>query len=540
MKEFFILKVLDLFKSIYENFGVNYKVMRLIVQSKLVMDGRRTNNNINVEEGKDKNYFLTSLLIYGMIGLFSAPIIIMNVDPVIKMSLYFGFFMIMVLSVFISDFSNVILDINDKDILSTKGVDDRTLNAAKITHVFIYISMLSLSIGLGALIASLRYGIMYFLLLLVSILFIDVLMIIITAFMYLLILRFFNGEKLKDIISIFQVGFILLFTIGYQVIIRAFNFIDISFTYSPKLWNIFMPPMWFGANFNILQDVGHEGILRIMSILSITVPIFALIIYIYLIPMFEYNLQKLNDNTYKNTKTKESLTFKLSKLICKNKEERVFFNFVYNILKKDRDFKTKIYPSLAIGALMPIIMIASMYDGEGLLNYIKYISSNPYYMFGYMSVLMSQTIITTLKFSNQYEGAWIYDVLPIKSRKNIYTGMFKAFIYKLIVPIFIMMSIVFIILFNVRVIPHLIIIFLATIVTCMLTFKFNDKQLPFTSEYKNTNSSENIITIFKSMFCVGILVIIHILINKSIIFTFIYLALLLLFIKISWNKVFNV
>lgn len=539
MKELFVLKILDLFKGIYENFGVNYKVMRLIVQSKLVMDSRRINNNINTEEYKEKNYFLSSLLVYGIIGLFSAPIIVMNVNPVIKMSLYFGFFMIMVLSIFISDFSNVILDINDKDILSTKGVDDRTLNAAKITHVFIYISLLSLSIGLGALIASLRYGIMYFLLLLASIFFIDLLMIIITAFMYLLILRFFNGEKLKDIISTFQVCFILLFTILYQVIIRAFNFIDITFTYTPKLWNILMPPMWFGSNFNILQNEGQEGIMRVMSILSITVPIFALIIYIYLIPMFEHNLQKLNDNTYKNTKSKESLTFRISKILCKNKEERAFFNFVYNILNKDRDFKTKIYPSLAIGALMPIIMIASMYDGEGVLHYIKKISSNSYYLFGYMSVLMSQTIITTLKFSNQYEGAWIYDVLPIKSRKNIYTGMFKAFIYKLIVPIFVIMSIVFVVLYNVVIITHLVVMFVATIVTCMLTFKFSDKHLPFTSEYKNTNSSENIITMFKSMFCVGILAIIHILVNENLIFTFIYLALLIMFVKLNWNKVFN-
>lgn len=540
MKEFFILKVLDLFKGIYENFGVNYKVMRLILQSKLVMDGRRGSNNLNIEENKDKNYFLNSLLVYGFIGIFTAPIIIMPVDPVIKMSLYFGFFMIMVLSVFISDFSNVILDINDKDILSTKGVEDRTLNAAKITHVFIYISLLSLAIGLGALIASFRYGIKYFLLLLVSIFLIDILMIIVTAFMYLLILKFFNGEKLKDIISVFQVGFMLLFTIGYQFIARAFSFVDMSITYTPKLWNILIPPIWFGANFNIMHGTGHEGILRAMSILSFTVPVFAIIIYIYLIPVFEYNLQKLSDNTYKDTKINESFTFKISKFICNNKEERAFFNFVYNVLNKDREFKTKIYPSLAIGALMPIIMIASTYDGNGISNYINEISTYPYYLFAYMTVLMSQVIVTTLKFSNQYEGAWIYDVLPIKNKKNIFTGMFKAFIYKLILPIFIIIGVLFIAIFKLKVIIHLIVMFASAIVTSMLTFKFNNKELPFTNEYKNTNGSENIVTMFKSMFCVGVLVIIHIFVNKSIIFTFVYLILLILFIRLSWNKIFDI
>ncbi|WP_052356794.1 hypothetical protein [Faecalimicrobium dakarense] len=60
MKEFFILKILDLFKGIYQKSGVNYKIMRLIVQSKLVMDGRRGQNvaGFNEDTTKDKNYFL--------------------------------------------------------------------------------------------------------------------------------------------------------------------------------------------------------------------------------------------------------------------------------------------------------------------------------------------------------------------------------------------------------------------------------------------------------------------------------------------------
>ena len=301
MKEFFALKVLDLFKGAYKKCGVDYDLMRLIVKSKLLMDSRRISNMTNTQEKESKkknegNNFYVSLIVYFILGIFTAPIILMDVEPIIKMSSYLGFFMIIMLTIFISDFSTVILDINDKDILCTKGVDLKTLNVAKVTHIFIYISMLSLSVSFVALVLSLKYGILFFVLFLFSIFLIDVLLIIVTAIMYLIILKLFKGEKLKDIINTFQIVFILIFTFGYQLIGRAFNFVDFNYVYNPKIWNIFILPMWFGSNFNIIEGFNNSWILVVLSILSIIVPIISIIVYIKLIPIFEVIVIKVIDN----------------------------------------------------------------------------------------------------------------------------------------------------------------------------------------------------------------------------------------------------
>lgn len=541
MKDFYILKILDLFKGIYKGLGINYEIMRLIVQSKLIMDGRRGQNILNQEEEvKDKNSFYMSLIIYAVVGVISAPIILMDTNPIIKMSLYFSFFMVLILSVFISDFSSVILDINDKDIIVTKGVDLKTLNAAKFTHIFIYISQLSLAICITAVIAGLRYGPKFIILFLLSIILIDILMIIITALMYFVILKIFSGEKLKDMINAFQILFLLVFIVGYQFVGRAFTFVDFNFVYKPSVWHVLMPPMWFASNFNIINGTNVDSLIKVMSGLSIVIPIISIIAYIKLIPVFENNLQKLSDNTYKNKRTKETISQKMSKIICKNKEERTFFNFVYDVLSKDREFKTKIYPSLAMGVFMPFIMLVSFYDGNGIVPFLESLRGSKNYFMGYLCVLMSQSIITTLKFSAQYEAAWIYDVLPIKEKSNVYKGMFKASIYKLILPIFIIMSIGFIMLFGINVTPHLFVMFASVIITSMVTFKLNDKIMPFSKEYKNTNSSDNIITMFKSMFIVGIVVGVHFLVSKSMLMTLIYFIALILFIKLSWNKIFKI
>lgn len=543
MKNFLALRILDLFRGIYTKLGVDYNIMRLIIQAKLTLDCRRVPTmSEGPIEGKEKNYFYSSLIVYAILGVIFLPIILMNIDSRIKMSVYFSCFMILLLTVLISDFSSVILDVNDKDIIGIIGVEPKTLNAAKTTHIFIYIFMLSLSISGFSLIASLRFGIQYFLLLVLSIVLIDILMIIITAIMYLIILKLFKGEKLKDMLNIFQICFLLLFTIGYQFIARSFDFMHTDIAYNQSWWNILFIPMWFSSNFSLLDGKPIDSIGIVLSILSIVVPIVSLVIYKKLVPVFEKNLQKLNDNTYKSKSKKEKLSIKVSKLICREKEERAIFNFVYNILDKDRDFKTKVYPSLALGAFMPIIMIFTSYDNSGIINYLMEIRKSYLFLSGYLGIVIMQNIITMVQYSSEFEGAWIYEVLPIKNIRNIYTGMFKSSIYKLYFPSFILLSIVFIVIFKLEVIKHLVVLFLSGILVSMVSFKLNEKHLPFSKPYNVGTSSKNIIVVFKSMITTGILVGIHFgVISMNInVLIYTYALILVGIIKISWNSIFTV
>ena len=543
MKNFLALRILDLFRGIYTKLGVDYNIMRLIIQAKLTLDCRRVPTmSEGPIEGKEKNYFYSSLIVYAILGVIFLPIILMNIDSRIKMSVYFSCFMILLLTVLISDFSSVILDVNDKDIIGIRGVEPKTLNAAKTTHIFIYIFMLSLSISGFSLIASLRFGIQYFLLLVLSIVLIDILMIIITAIMYLIILKLFKGEKLKDMLNIFQICFLLLFTIGYQFIARSFDFMHTDIAYNQSWWNILFIPMWFSSNFSLLDGKPIDSIGIVLSILSIVVPIVSLVIYKKLVPVFEKNLQKLNDNTYKSKSKKEKLSIKVSKLICREKEERAIFNFVYNILDKDRDFKTKVYPSLALGAFMPIIMIFTSYDNSGIINYLMEIRKSYLFLSGYLGIVIMQNIITMVQYSSEFEGAWIYEVLPIKNIRNIYTGMFKSSIYKLFFSSFILLSIVFIVIFKLEVIKHLVVLFLSGILVSMVSFKLNEKHLPFSKPYNVGTSSKNIIVVFKSMITTGILVGIHFgVISMNInVLIYTYALILVGIIKISWNSIFTV
>ena len=65
MKEFKVLKIIDKFSALYKKFGVDYDVFRLILNTKLTMDGRRKStvfNNSNSNNKKESNEFYKALI----------------------------------------------------------------------------------------------------------------------------------------------------------------------------------------------------------------------------------------------------------------------------------------------------------------------------------------------------------------------------------------------------------------------------------------------------------------------------------------------
>ena len=147
-----------------------------------------------------------------------------------------------------------------------------------------------------------------------------------------------------------------------------------------------------------------------------------------------------------------------------------------------------------------------------------------------------------MKYSKEYEASFIYDVLPISKKKNIYSAEFKVIIIKLFVPVFIIIGIPYLILFKAKFIVHLLIAFVSTIFISMGTFRVNNKSLPFSEDYAVTANTSNFLNIIKSIGFVGAAVLLHylIILKAPYIFSVAYLILLILIMKIIWNKVFDI
>ncbi|CEO13605.1 hypothetical protein [Paraclostridium sordellii] len=484
MKKFISLKIFDKFRFLYEKLGVDYETMRLILSVKLTIDSRKTSNLLtNTNFNESSNQYKIMQIIYAILGFFMMIFMIISKNTFISMAIYFSMFMFLMLTTFISDFSSVILDVKDKGILAIRGVSLKTINASKVTHIMIYVINTSITLSGFSLIVSLKYGLIFSLVFLVEILIIDIFMIIVSALVYLVILKIFDGEKLKDTITIIQIGFTMLFSFGYIFVMNISESMNLLSNIDLGVVNYFLPPFWFSAPLEIIATKNINKSLMILSFLALVIPLISVLIYTKLIPVFEKNLQKLNNEGSNKRVIKHNLTMRLSKIVCRDKEERIFFNFISNIIRKDRDFKAIVYTTIGSN----LVFMFFNFD-----RYLKDLNSYIYFNL-YCYTILIPTIIIALKRSRNYKASYIYTTMPIKNKMHVHKGAIKACLVNIIIPLYLIQSVIFVYFSNLDIIRHIVVIFLVNIFITINTFKILNKSMPFSLQINVIKRKDSIL-----------------------------------------------
>ncbi|MFS0671686.1 hypothetical protein [Ornithinibacillus sp. 179-J 7C1 HS] len=538
MSNFRTLKLLDRFQFIFRKLDIDYSVMRKIVEIKLMMDSRRVPTILNDMKKKEGNQFLKSLWIYALYGIMLVPFLFIGDNYMLQSTIMIAISMFILMTSMISDYSSVLLDIRDKVILNTKPINTRTINAAKFVHIGIYLSFLTGAfIAVPLVVMLFVHGIFYFLLFIIEIILLDLFIMALTALAYILILRFFDGEKLKDIINYVQIFLAVGIVIGYQIIIRVFEFVDLTALYHFSWWHVIVPPLWFGAPFELLLNQNYSIEFIILSALAVICPIISIFIYYNMMPSFEKNLQKLMEESSKRKKKKWSLNSIKEKVVCFNKEERIFYRFASIMISRERDFKLKVYPSLGMALIFPFIFL---YNNVSYMEFSDLGDSKTYLTLYWANIIIA-TVVYMLQFSSKYKGAWIFQTIPIQKESHAYSATLKAFIVKLYLPILFVLSVVYIWIFSFRIVPDILIILLTAILQVLISYKvFNKGKFPFTEPFSSAQqggATAGIIIVL--MLIVGGFALIHFLITLISFGTYVYLIILAILTIVLWKSMFR-
>jgi ABC-2 type transport system permease protein len=538
MYEFKTLKLLDRFEGAFRRFGVDYQAMRKILQVKLLMDRRRVPTIFNQsakKKQKEENSYIKSLWIYILLGLFTIPFITFGEQYFFQMSIVFGILMFMVMTSMISDFSSVLLDIRDRQILYPKPINKKTLTTAKVVHIAIYLFFLTGSIiGIPLIVGLIKNGIIFFLITMVAVILIIFFILVLTTLLYMIILKFLDGEKLKDLINYVQIGLSLAMMIGYQVLARSFEIVDLTFTLDPKWWHVFLLPMWYGALVDMVMSGKFGGFYIVMAGCGLVIPVVSFLIYLRLLPTFEKNLQKLA--RYGKGKARQRPYWQdwLLAQICSTKEEMASFRFANLMMKNERDFKLKVYPSLGFAFVLPFILLANSFSFRTLAE----VAASKSYLNIYFSSLLIPTVVMFLKYSGKYKGAWVFKAAPIKDLYPIFSGTMKAFIVKLYLPIYIALSIIFIGIFGIRIWVDLLVVFFQACLYAVICFLLTRRSLPFSESFdeQHSETSKSILLLLILPVFVGL----HYLSTLISYGVYAYLLLLVVVIYFVWRSAFKV
>jgi len=381
----------------------------------------------------------------------------------------------------IADFSAVLLDVRDTTILHTKPIDDRTINAAKMVHVIVYITMLTLAFTIIPIIFMIAVqGILFTILFIIEMMLLVLFIIACTSLAYIIVLRFFSGDQLKDLINYIQILLSLGVIIGYQLVIHSFDLTRFDVEYVFKIWHLLMPPLWFGAPFEWILHHNTSPSVLILSALVLIVPLTAIYLYYHFMPTFERNLEKLLA-TSKARKPRFSLIQSIGNLLCFNKEERLYFWFAHKMTKEEREFKLQAYPFIGIGLVFPFIMLFSELRTESLAVVQE---GNAYLNIYFLNMIIGMLIYLT-QFSGNYQGAWIFEAAGVNNREKIFKATFKMILVKFYIPLFIIVAIPFMYLFSFGIWFELLIILNSSIFIMMCVFLIIVKvDIPFSEPFE--------------------------------------------------------
>nr|WP_316045989.1 hypothetical protein [Planococcus glaciei] len=220
--------------------------------------------------------------------------------------------------------------------------------------------------------------------------------------------------------------------------------------------------------------------------------------------------------------------------MCRSKEERIFFRFAASMMKKEREFKLKVFPALGMSIFFPFLFIFTFSEDGGL----EEMAEGNLFLFIYFCNFMIPSLVYMLKFSEGFKGAWLFKAAPIERISYAYSGALKAFLVKLYVPVFIAVSLIFMWVFTMRILPDLAAVFLGGLLQTLIAHKVvNEDGFPFSMSFEFAQEAGTTKMLMLSLLT-GAFIGAHFIAASIAWGIYIYIAILAAALWIGWQRFF--
>ncbi|MGP1434411.1 MAG: hypothetical protein ACTTKP_09050 [Catonella sp.] len=541
-----VLKVVDKCVQPFLSKDLNYNHIREMLKLKLIMDSRRipigTQKKSEKLKKEPKRSMLLTCLVYLFIGLFIAA---MQSMPNIFGGNMLGFSMLIFIlfSAYISEYSAVLLDTTEKSFYGALPIGHNEINTAKNIHIAYYIGTIAFSMMLPSMItAFIFHGALYGLLFVVMSVVITVFCLHLAGTIYYLLLKVFSGEKLKDILSGFQVFMTIAMVLAYQIVPRVINFAEFAkaeLTFSPFF--IILPPAWFAGILAVFFAATSAGYYYILAGMAVAALVLLEIVYKRkVMPEFEGELDKLTE-TAKENKSLSTFSMFLCKMLSKDEQENAFMKLVLIQISRNRDIKLKLYPQLANALILPfIILLSQLSRSGGFTGLMTTVRESRWTLALLYSVgLTSSVLYTIISQSGNKESLLFYQVLPIENLSKCIRAGVKIVLFRYITPVFIILSAIFFVVCGIKVLPDIVLAYIAFIFITSFEIRISSWVLPFSTETATNNAGYNMMMFLINMIVLGGAGFLHIFFLNTILLQVLGIVVMMAANLVLWKLFMN-
>jgi len=507
-----ILAFYSMFAGCFRLLGVNVDQFLALLEVKLRMDGRR--RRVGMETGRRRsarNSLMITVLTYLFLGTMLSLVSFKISSPLVGMTVIHAAIMMMIAMSLISDFSSVMLDTTDNVVLLPRPIDGRTLLCARIAHIVTYLCMLTLSLSAGSFVTgTINYHHLFGVVFLGTLVSSVCLVVCAVNLFYLAVLRFADQDKLRDIVVYVQIALSVVFFGGYQLLPRLMDMTKLDTLHIDDRWWIYVfPPAWLAGPIDLLA--GHAARPQwVLTSLAVAIPVVGLLAIVFVGgPRFTEGLRRLNapptvrGGAPANATRSDHLLRRLSRLVCGEGVQGAAFEWVWRMCSRDRPFKLRTYPSMAMMGMVGVILL--MTSDDTVVESIANLADSKAYVFllyyGCLFIPMPAMIV---RYSDQHEAAWIYEAMPLAKPGDVLMATLKTILVRFALPFTAIVAVVAIAIWGLRLLPDIVLAIEGTLLVSVTQAIVVGRRFPFSEEYHVAESSGKL---FKSMIFMGLPVI---------------------------------
>lgn len=371
--------------------------------------------------------FMTGMIAFSPVDLFTYTIIVHAMT-----------FFVVGMAV-TSESGDILFNANESDVLVHRPITPRTLLLAKTINLVAFTLVLATALNLfpsllGIAVTGARVWFPAIHLLSMTLLCIFCASAVVCV--YGLVIKFLDREKFDNFAAWSQVGMSILFIGGYQVVPRLLRHFA-GFSLQPYARYLFaLPPAWFaGFDSAIAGRMPFGGLLALVGV-SVTAAL-AYIAIGRLSSSYSVGLAKISETrvtapTPGRARKYRELRNPLLLWWLRDPIEMRSFRLAAAYMRRDRDIKLRLYPSLTIFVIIPIV---TLLDRNGGLSVFAALISI------FMLALMPYQALLTLQMSQHYLAADIFSIAPLETAAPVFHGVRKAALVYLLLPTFLLSAV---------------------------------------------------------------------------------------------------
>lgn len=487
-------------RSLFHALGAEFNQVRAIVGTRLLLDRRRAGDVNLLNQTGNTGSAVMAYIFYTLMGGMVGFLISVVPSSVVAYAMYHSFLMFFITLILITDYSSVILDTSDNTIILPRPVSSKTLLAARVTHIIIYIGQYAFCLCIVPLVVSFvahgwRAGVINIVASLLSIF----LAFAATGGLYLLLIRFFQEERLKSIINLFQILTTIFLLASYQLLPRMLQMADIKnmVDYLPW-WALPIPPLWMAGSVTVFVDQPFTALAGTCMLLAIITPF--LLIWLstkYLAPLFASRLADLGTSTVKTAPAETPATWwdKIASHVTQPGAERAAFQVVIRYFSRDRKLKLRIYPSIGYFLVLAVLFLVRTKDNsQTWSNFFDQLpQTHGYFMLLYLVIFVVMGAAFEIYFSDEFKAAWIYYATPVEYPGKVLMGTLKAVFMQFFLPFYMLVSVLVLAIWGYPAVPAILVALLMNLFVFLLSLFATEKSLPLSLQPTLRNQNGNFV-----------------------------------------------